>query len=75
MQRPTNLLLCALNISFAFAITEYLEQKAVLYGTFALAFGLFLHVSPIPPVKGGPLVTKILTENVEALTGGKVVLE
>ncbi|MDW8002741.1 MAG: anaerobic carbon-monoxide dehydrogenase catalytic subunit [Deltaproteobacteria bacterium] len=54
---------------------EYLEQKAVLYGTFALAFGLFLHVSPLPPVIGSSLVTKILTENVEALTGGKVAPE
>lgn len=54
---------------------EYLEQKAVLYGSFAVAYGLFLHVAPLPHVTGSPLVTKILTQDAEALVGGKVCVE
>ncbi len=54
---------------------EYLEQKAVADGAFAVAFGLLLHLAPVPPVTGAPLVTKVLTNDVEALTGGKVIVE
>ncbi len=54
---------------------EYLEQKAVADGVFAVAFGLLTHLGPVPPVTGSPLVTKILTEDVESLTGGKVMIE
>jgi anaerobic carbon-monoxide dehydrogenase catalytic subunit len=51
---------------------EYMEQKAVADAFTAVAFGLALHLAPAPPVLGSPLVTQILTEDVEALTGGKV---
>jgi len=54
---------------------EYMEQKAVADAFTAVAFGLTLHLAPAPPVLGSPLVTKILTEDVEALTGGKVFVE
>jgi len=54
---------------------EYLEQKAVADGAFAVAFGLLLHLAPVPPVTGAPLVAKVLTNDVEALTGGKVLVE
>ncbi|MCL5291946.1 MAG: anaerobic carbon-monoxide dehydrogenase catalytic subunit [Actinobacteria bacterium] len=54
---------------------EYLEQKAVADGLFAVAFGLLLHLSPAPPVAGAPLVAEILTGEVEKLTGGKVAIE
>ncbi len=54
---------------------EYLEQKAVADGAFAVAFGLLLHLAPVPPVTGAPLVAKVLTSDVEALTGGKVLVE
>jgi anaerobic carbon-monoxide dehydrogenase catalytic subunit len=51
---------------------EYMEQKAVADAFTAVAFGLALHLSPAPPVLGSPLVTRILTEDVESLVGGKV---
>lgn len=54
---------------------EYLEQKAVADGAFAVAFGLLLHLAPVPPVTGAPLVAKVLTNDVESLTGGKVIVE
>lgn len=63
------------NLPVAASAPEYLEQKAVVYGTFAVAGGLFTQVGPIPPVTGSALVTKVLTEDVEGLTGGKVNVE
>ncbi|MBM3706626.1 MAG: carbon monoxide dehydrogenase, partial [Actinobacteria bacterium] len=54
---------------------EYMEQKAVADAFTAVAFGLTLHLSPAPPVLGSPAVTKILTEVVEGLTGGKVFVD
>ncbi|MHB1357531.1 MAG: anaerobic carbon-monoxide dehydrogenase catalytic subunit [Anaerolineae bacterium] len=54
---------------------EYMEQKAVADAFTAVAFGLALHLSPAPPVLGSPLVTRILTQDVEALVGGRVFVE
>lgn len=54
---------------------EYLEQKAIIDGFFAVSFGLFTHLGPLPPVTGSALVAKILTQDVEGLTGGKVCVE
>lgn len=54
---------------------EYLEQKAIADGVFAVSFGLLTHIGPVPPVTGSPLVTKVLTEDIEGLTGGKVLVE
>lgn len=53
---------------------EYMEQKAVADAFTAVAFGLALHLSPAPPVLGSPLVTRILTQDVESLVGGRVFL-
>lgn len=54
---------------------EYMEQKAVADAFTAVAFGLSLHLSPAPPVLGSPLVTRILTQDVESLTGGRVFVQ
>ena len=51
---------------------EYMEQKATIDAFGAVAFGLYTHVSPIPPVTGSTAVVKLLTETVESLTGGKL---
>ena len=63
------------DLPVAASAPEYLEQKAVADGIFAVAFGLLTHLGPVPPVAGAPLVTRILTEDVESLTGGKVSVE
>ncbi len=54
---------------------EYMEQKAVADAFTAVAFGLSVHLSPAPPVLGSALVTRILTEDVQSLTGGRVFVE
>lgn len=51
---------------------EYLEQKAVADGLFALAFGLFINLGPLPPVTGAPEVSRILQEDMITITGGQL---
>lgn len=49
---------------------EYMEQKATIDAIFALAFGLFTYVNPIPTVTGGPNLVKLLTQDCKDVTGG-----
>ncbi|MBS3816167.1 MAG: anaerobic carbon-monoxide dehydrogenase catalytic subunit, partial [Candidatus Thermoplasmatota archaeon] len=51
---------------------EYMEQKATIAAMAAIGYGLYTHVSPTPPVTGSENVVKLLTEDVEDLTGGKL---
>ncbi|MCP4368765.1 MAG: anaerobic carbon-monoxide dehydrogenase catalytic subunit [Deltaproteobacteria bacterium] len=59
----------------AASVPEWMEQKAIADIFTTLAFGLLTHVSPKPMISGSPLVTKYLTEDLESLTGGKMLLE
>jgi len=52
------------------AAPEYMEQKATIDAVFALAFGLYTYVNPVPTVTGGPDLVKLLTENCKDITGG-----
>lgn len=54
---------------------EYMEQKATIDAVFAVAYGLTTHVSPIPPITGSEEAVKLFTEDVEKLTGGKIIIE
>ncbi|HOI77159.1 MAG TPA: anaerobic carbon-monoxide dehydrogenase catalytic subunit [Methanofastidiosum sp.] len=49
---------------------EYMEQKATIDAIFALAFGLYTYVNPVPPVTGGPNLVKLLTVDCKDITGG-----
>lgn len=62
------------DLPVAVTAPQYLEQKATIDGIFALAYGLYTHLSPTPPVTGGPELVKLLTEDLEGITGGKVAL-
>ncbi len=53
---------------------EYMEQKATIDAIFAIAYGLYTHVSPVPPVTGGPRLVELLTSRIEDLTGGKIAI-
>ncbi len=54
---------------------EYMEQKATIDAVFALANGWYTHVAPLPPVAGAPNLIKLLTQDIEGLTGGKLAVE
>jgi carbon-monoxide dehydrogenase catalytic subunit len=52
------------------AAPEYMEQKATIDAIFALAFGLYTYVNPVPTVTGGPDLVKLLTIDCKDVTGG-----
>ncbi|MBY9007772.1 MAG: anaerobic carbon-monoxide dehydrogenase catalytic subunit [Candidatus Lokiarchaeota archaeon] len=52
------------------AAPEYMEQKATIDAIFALAFGLYTYVNPVPTVTGGPDLVKLLTVDCKEITGG-----
>ncbi len=54
---------------------EYMEQKATIDAVFALAFGLYTYVNPVPTVTGGPNLVKLLTEDCKDVTGGQLDVE
>ncbi|MBR1369896.1 carbon monoxide dehydrogenase [Methanocalculus chunghsingensis] len=59
----------------AAAAPEYMEQKATIDAIFALAFGLYTYVNPIPTVTGAPNLVKLLTEDLKGITGGILSVE
>jgi len=63
------------DLPVAVTAPEYMEQKATIDAVFAVAFGLYTHVSPTPPLTGGKKLMKLLTDDVEKLTGGKFAVE
>ncbi len=54
---------------------EYMEQKATIDAVFALAFGLYTYVNPVPTVTGGPDLVKLLTVDCKDVTGGILHIE
>ncbi|HHV30605.1 MAG TPA: anaerobic carbon-monoxide dehydrogenase catalytic subunit [Clostridium sp.] len=62
------------DLPIAVTAPEWMEQKATIDGVFAVAYGAYTHLSPTPFVTGAPNLVKLLTEDVESLTGGKVAL-
>lgn len=61
-------------LPIAVTAPEWMEQKATIDGVFAVAYGAYTHLSPTPFITGAPNLVKLLTEDVEAMTGGKVAL-
>ena len=55
-------------------ILPILEQ-ALADGAFGLALGLPLHLGVPPFITGSKLVTKVLTEDMVSLTGGRVIID
>jgi carbon-monoxide dehydrogenase catalytic subunit len=54
---------------------EYMEQKATIDAIFALAFGLYTYVNPVPTVTGAPNLVRLLTQDCRQLTGGVLNVE
>ena len=59
----------------AAAAPEYMEQKATIDAIFALAFGLYTYVNPVPTVTGAPNLVQLLTQDCKQLTGGTLNVE
>jgi len=54
---------------------ELITEKAVAIGSWLLSLGLLVHIAPPPRVLGSPVATKVLTEDLEGITGGKAFVE
>jgi carbon-monoxide dehydrogenase catalytic subunit len=63
------------DLPVAVAAPEYMEQKATIDAIFALAFGLYTYVNPVPPVTGAPNLVKLLLEGCKDVTGGLLNVE
>lgn len=63
------------DLPIAVTAPQYMEQKATIDAVFALAFGAFTHLSPTPPLVGGERLMKLLSEDLEGITGGKLLVE
>lgn len=61
-------------LPIAVTAPEWMEQKATIDGLFAVAYGAYTHLSPTPFITGAPNLVKLMTEEVESITGGKVAL-
>lgn len=62
------------DLPIAVTAPEWMEQKATIDGIFAVAYGMYTHLSPTPFITGAPKLVKLVTEDVESLTGGKIAL-
>ena len=49
---------------------EWTTEKAVAIGTYFVGSGIPVHLWPLPPILGGPEVTKILTSDAKEVLGG-----
>ncbi len=49
---------------------EWTTEKAVAIGTYFVGSGIPVHLWPLPPILGGPEVTKILTQDARDVLGG-----
>jgi carbon-monoxide dehydrogenase catalytic subunit len=54
---------------------QWLEEQALADGCFGLALGLTVHLAQPPAILGSALVTKVLTEDLPGITGGRVLVE
>ncbi len=54
---------------------EWMSEKAVSIGTYFVASGVFVHLGLPPPVLGSEKVTKLLTDDIEKVLGGKFYIE
>ena len=62
-------------LPIAAAAPEWMSEKAVAIGTYAVASGVFTVLGLMPPILGGPAVTDLLTNGAEAVVGGKFAVE
>jgi carbon-monoxide dehydrogenase catalytic subunit len=63
------------DLPVAAAAPEYMEQKATIDAIFALAFGLYTYVNPVPFVTGAPDLVKLLTQDIKGVTGALLSVE
>ncbi len=59
------------DLPVAASAPEATTEKALSIGTWAVSLGVTTHVNPVPRITGSSIMTKLLTEDVEGLLGGR----
>jgi carbon-monoxide dehydrogenase catalytic subunit len=54
---------------------EWTTEKAVAIGSYFVGSGIPVHLWPLPPILGGPTVTRILTQDAKEVLGGYFFVE
>lgn len=54
---------------------EWTTEKAVAIGAYFVGSGIPVHLWPLPPILGGPVVTRILTQDAKEVLGGYFFVE
>jgi carbon-monoxide dehydrogenase catalytic subunit len=63
------------DLPVAAAAPEWMSEKAVAIGIYAVASGIFTVLGVMPPVAGGPGVVDLLVKGAEGVAGGKFAIE
>ncbi|MBC7249744.1 MAG: anaerobic carbon-monoxide dehydrogenase catalytic subunit [Anaerolineae bacterium] len=63
------------DLPVAGAAPEWMSEKAVSIGAYVVSSGIFTVLGTVPPVLGGPEVTKLLTDGAEGVVGAKFAVE
>ncbi len=63
------------NLPLVLSAPQWLEEQALADGAFGLVLGLPLHLAIPPFITGSKVVTDVLTNGLEGMTGGKLILE
>ena len=62
-------------LPIAASAPEWMSEKAVTIGTYAVTSGVFVHLGNPPQVSGAPNVASLLTDGIEGIYGGKFYVE
>jgi len=62
-------------LPIAASAAEWMSEKAIGIGTYAIASGVFVHLGHVPQWGGAPKVTKLLTNDIAGVVGGKLFIE
>jgi carbon-monoxide dehydrogenase catalytic subunit len=63
------------DLPVAGAAPEWMSEKAVSIGAYVVSSGIFTVLGTVPQVLGGPVVTKVLTEDANAVVGAAFAVE
>lgn len=63
------------DLPVAASAPEFMSEKAVSIGTWAVSLGVLTHLGPAPQILGSPLVTSVLIEKTGELLGGRFFVE
>ena len=63
------------DLPVAGAAPEWMSEKAVSIGAYVVSSGVFTVLGTVPPVLGGPEVTKLLTEGANDVVGAAFAVE